>query len=303
MNRGRKTDLMRRSTLTSGNFSRSATIFGAALLVACSLLLSTGETHARGARKTHVVQAGESVAKIADFYGVSQRDLLEMNGLKKGKALRKGQKLKIPNVLRVSGKKYKVKKGDSLGSIAAKFKRTAAQIAHANKVKVGDNLAVGRVLVIPDRGATTQGIAVKGREIKPIVFLRVRTGEREKLKLYSSKGKLNKRSVTRLSYLSRDKIGGKVKRLNFRLIKMIQALAEEFPGKPIEIISGYRANQVGGNESQHAFGRAIDFRIPGVPSKQVYRFCKKLSRSGCGYYPKDGFLHMDAREESASWIE
>lgn len=261
------------------------------------------DAESRGARKTHVVQAGESIARIADFYGVSQRDLREMNRLRKGRPLKVGQKLKIPNVLRVPGKKYKVRKGDTLASIANKHGRTAREVAQANKLDVDDPLRIGRTIVIPDKGATSRGIKAKGREIKPILFLRVRTGERERLRLYNSNGKINRRGVTRLSYLSRDKVDGKVKRLNFRLIKMLEAIAEEFPDKPIEIISGYRAQQVGGNESQHAFGRAMDFRIPGVSGKQVWRACKKLPRSGCGYYPKDGFVHMDAREKKASWVE
>lgn len=277
--------------------------FQVAAIFLLTLISFSQPVQARDPRKTHVVQAGDSIAKIADFYGVSQRDLREMNNLKKDQPVRLGQKLKIPNVLRVSGKNYKVKKGDSLASIAAKFKRTPGQIAHANKIKVDAVLPLGRTIVIPDNGATTTGIKVKGRTIKPILFLRVRTGERERLRLYSNKGELNRRSVLRLSRLSRDKIGGKVNRLNFRLIEMIQLVAEAFPDKPIEIISGYRANQVGGNESQHAFGRALDFRIPGVSTKQIFRFCKSLPRSGCGYYPKDGFVHMDAREKSASWVE
>ncbi|MCP4601874.1 MAG: LysM peptidoglycan-binding domain-containing protein [Proteobacteria bacterium] len=259
--------------------------------------------HSRDPRKTHVVQAGESVAKIADYYGISQRDLREMNGLRKGRSLRVGQKLKVPNVLRVPGKKYRVKKGDTLASIGAKFKRTVSQIAHANKLSVSASLQVGRTLVIPDKEATSKGIKVAGREIKPILFLRVRTGERKTLRLYTKKGKLNKGSVMRLSRLSRDKIGNKVKRLNFRLVKMIQLVAEEFPDKPIEIISGYRAQQVDGEESQHAFGRALDFRIRGVSPRQIYRFCKTLPRSGCGFYPTSGFVHMDAREKSATWVE
>lgn len=289
-----------KSSAGTGHLVPPAAALALALLTAFALPPAAS---ARDARKTHVVKSGESIAKIADFYGVSQRDLREMNGLTKGKPLRLGQKLKIPNVLRLPGKQYKVKEGDTLASIATRFNRSASQIAHANKIDEEAPLDVGRTLVIPDKGATTTGIKVKGREIVPIVFLRVRTGEREKLRLYSSKGKLNKHSVMRLSYLARDKIDGKVKRLNFRLVEMIQAVAEEFPDKPIEIISGYRAQEVGGNESQHAFGRALDFRIPGVPARQIFRFCKTLPRAGCGHYPKDGFVHMDAREESASWTE
>lgn len=265
-------------------------------------VLVVSSAYARKARKTHVVESGESIAKIADFYGVSQRDLREINSLRSGKSLKIGQKLIIPNVLRVSGKTYKVKKGDSLASIAAKFKRTPKEIAAANKISVNKALKVGRTLVIPDKNSQSTHIKIKGRTIKPILFLRVRTGERERLQLYYKNGKVNKQAVKRLSKLARDKHGGKVKRLNYNLINLIQRVAEEFPGKPIEIISGYRA-QAGGSESQHAFGRAMDIRIPGVSGKQVFRFCRKLPRAGCGYYPKTGFVHIDAREKKSFWID
>ena len=68
----------------------------AALALAIGTLGAPSPSNCRKIKTTHVVKSGESVAKIADFYGVSQRDLRELNGLKKGKALKVGQKLKIP---------------------------------------------------------------------------------------------------------------------------------------------------------------------------------------------------------------
>jgi uncharacterized protein YcbK (DUF882 family) len=271
------------------------------LVVIFTLLFSTAAS-ARKSRLTHIVKKGDSIARIADFYSVSQRDLREMNGLSKKRPLKPGQKLKIPNVYRVSGKTYKVKKGDSLASIAAKFKRTAKEIAEANKISKSKPLRAGRTLIIPDRNRSATTIKIKDHKVKPIMFLRVRMGDRERIQLYYQNGKINKTSVKKLSYLARDKHGNKVKRLNFRLVKMIQLVSEKFPGKAIEIISGYRA-QAGGNESQHAFGRAMDFRISGVAPKTIWQFCKTLPRSGCGYYPNSGFVHMDAREKKVTWID
>jgi uncharacterized protein YcbK (DUF882 family) len=281
---------------------RGARWVAAAVAVGLLFAVVPGSSPARKTKKVHVVQAGDSVAKIADFYGVSQRDLCEINGLRRDRPLRIGQELKIPRVLRVAGKRYTVKKGDTLASIAAKFDRTVQEIAHANKMSADAPLRLGRTIVIPDKGGKATTIKAARHDIKPILFLRIRTGERERLRLYNANGSINKRSVRRLSYLCRDKVGGKVKRLHFRLIKMVQLVSEEFPGKPIEIISGYRANSKG-TESQHALGRALDFRIPGILGKQLYRFCKTLPRSGCGYYPNSGFIHMDAREKNTTWID
>ncbi|MBN2803025.1 MAG: LysM peptidoglycan-binding domain-containing protein [Deltaproteobacteria bacterium] len=267
-----------------------------------TILFADGEVSARKQRKIHIVQKGESIASIADFYGVSQRDLCEMNKISTKKPLRLGQKLKIPNVLRISGKTYTVKQGDSLSSIAAHYKRTPKDIAHANKISVTTPLQAGRVLLIPDKNSNATVISPKGKKLEPILFLRVRMGDRARLKLYHDNGKINKTSVQKLSYLARDKHGDKVKRLNFRLVKMIQLVSEKFPDKAIEIISGYRS-QAGGNESQHAFGRALDFRIKGVSGKSIWNFCKTIKNSGCGYYPNGGFVHMDAREKNASWVD
>ncbi len=283
--------------------ARGGRLRAMAIALALGALAASAAAQAREARKTHVVQTGESVAKIADYYGVSQRDLRELNGLSESRGLRVGQELRIPNVLRVSGTQYKVKKGDTVASIATASHRTPRQIAAANKIAVGATLLEGRTLVIPDKGATSKGIQVEGHEIAPIAFLRVRTGERETLGLFTKKGELDKGAVTKLSYLCREKVTNKVKRPNVRLVKMIQAVSEEFPGKPIEIISGYRQSEVSGRESQHAFGRALDFRITGVPLNQIFRFCKSQPRSGCGIYPRSGFVHMDAREKNATWHE
>jgi uncharacterized protein YcbK (DUF882 family) len=274
---------------------------GIFLILAAMALVFASPCNARKVRKDHIVKAGESIAKIADFYGVSQRDLRELNHWPKGKPLQIGQKLKIPNVLRVSGKTYKVKEGDSLASIGQKFDRTAAEIAQANKLSVDAPLSVGRVLVIPDKAATGHTYAPREGTPGEILFLRVRTGEKASLRLYTSKGQVNKNAVLQLSKLAKDHKTKKVNRLNTRLIYLLQKIGDHFDNRVIEIISGYR-EQSTGNESQHAFGRAMDIRIPGVSTKTLYQFCRKLPRAGCGYYPRDGFVHVDAREKKTFWI-
>ena len=267
------------------------------------ILLAATPAHALKTKVHHIVQQGESVASICDHYGVAQRDFLELNGLKKGRPLKLGQKVKIPNVLRVSGKRYTVKSGDTLASIAAKYKQTARELAAVNKLDPEKPLPLGRILVIPDSEGSSKKIAVDDDGLESILFLRIKTGERERLNLYSRSGNVIYKSVQRLSYLARDiKANDKSKRLHYRLVKMIQEVAEKFPGKPIEIISGYRT-QAGGNESQHAFGRALDFRMPGISGKAIFTFCKTLKHAGCGYYPNDGFVHMDARTQRATWID
>ncbi len=276
--------------------------FATLLIVVLLGLFFSVSVLARKIRKTHTVKKGDSIAKIADFYGVSQRDLCEINNISKKRPLKNGQNLKIPNVLRVSGKTYTVKKGDSLATIATKFKRTPKQIAVANKINISRPLKEGRTLLIPDKDSSGVTIKPRGKKLKSVMFLRIRMGDRARIKLYNKDGSINRQGVRKLSYLARDKHDNKVKRLNYRLVKMLQLVSEKFPGRAIEILSGYRS-QAGGNESQHAFGRAMDFKVSGVDAKSVWRFCKTLSRSGCGYYPQLHFVHMDAREKKVTWVD
>jgi LysM repeat protein len=101
--------------------------------------------------KTYVVQPGDSVAKVADFHGVSQSALRSANGMKKSDPLRVGKKIVIPMGLRGgSGRSQVVRKGDTLASIAKKHKVSVKGLAVANKLKPDSPLKLGRTLLIPD---------------------------------------------------------------------------------------------------------------------------------------------------------
>ena len=100
--------------------------------------------------KVHVVKSGDSIAQIADFYGVSQRDLKDANGIGKGSIIDIGDRLVIPDVLRKGATKgHVVKSGDTLVQIAKKYKVSVKDLAQANKIKPKSRLTIGKTLVIP----------------------------------------------------------------------------------------------------------------------------------------------------------
>ena len=102
----------------------------------------------------HVVKRGESLGKIAHRYHTTISKIQQLNNLK-GSNIQAGQKLKITGSVAPSGGssngyiKHKVKSGESLGSIAGKYKGVkVSDIKRANNMK-NDNIRAGQVLKIP----------------------------------------------------------------------------------------------------------------------------------------------------------
>lgn len=325
---------------------------------------------------TYVVRPGDSIAKVADFHGVSQFDLRRANRMGPKGKLKIGQEITIPMILRGGASQgHVIRKGDTLASIAARYDVSVGALAKENKLERGSVLDLGRTLIIPDEddepeaheprrslklvksgekipggvrhtvqpGQTLWSIAraynvkgqtiarrneleegaalkawqklvipgakkvvpvrVKGFVVQPIRFVRVYNDESMSLKLMNRSGRVNKWSRKKLSALAGPRKGKRrAKLFHPRLIHMIQRVAEHWPGKTIEIVSGYRPGETG-SESKHSEGRAIDFRVAGVSNKDLYDFCTQLPKSGCGYYPNSVFIHMDARDKSATWTD
>lgn len=80
-------------------------------------------------------------------------------------------------------------------------------------------------------------------------------------------------------------------------------------GKPddvIDIVCGYRSQETNemlrqgstaktgvAEHSQHVLGKAIDIRVPGVPTAHLRDAAMSLEAGGVGYYPKSQFVHVD----------
>lgn len=87
------------------------------------------------------------------------------------------------------------------------------------------------------------------------------------------------------------------------LLLRLQAVANEFKGKPISIVSGYRPTAKSG---YHKEARALDVHVEGVRNEDLVTFCRSLSDTGCGYYPHSSFVHMDVRPAGTGhvyWID
>ncbi|WP_033543335.1 polysaccharide deacetylase family protein [Planococcus sp. CAU13] len=102
---------------------------------------------------TYTVKAGDTMYSIAKRYNTTVAKLAAANNIVNVNLLRVGQVLKIPGTTATqppaTSVKYTVKAGDTLYSIASRYKTTVAKIAATNKITNVNLLRVGQVLVIP----------------------------------------------------------------------------------------------------------------------------------------------------------
>ena len=95
------------------------------------------------------VKEGDTVSTIAEAYGVSEETILWENNLLSRTEIKPGQTLKI---LPVSGIAHTVSSGDTIYSIAKKYRASAQAILDYPFNDVGDDLqlSTGQILIVPD---------------------------------------------------------------------------------------------------------------------------------------------------------
>jgi len=92
-----------------------------------------------------------------------------------------------------------------------------------------------------------------------------------------------------------------VMRVHDGLLKRLQKVAEHYPGRTLEIVSGHRPEAR--DSSRHHHGRALDFRVQGVTRERLRDFLRTFDATGVGYYPNSSFVHMDVREDRGYWVD
>ncbi len=106
------------------------------------------------------VQSGDTVSSIAAKYGSAVKDIISTNNLPANGKLSVGQDLLIPvpgpsggpgptATPGTTGLMYSVQSGDTISSLAARYKSQVDWILQANNMKPGDTLRVGQPLLIP----------------------------------------------------------------------------------------------------------------------------------------------------------
>lgn len=110
----------------------------------------------------------------------------------------------------------------------------------------------------------------------------------------------------------RDHFTNQAAQVDPRLARVVMDSAARFKATLVEVVSGYRSPKYNlmlrkkghavARDSQHPLGNAVDFRVAGVATRQLYRFVRSLRAGGAGYYPRSAFVHADLGPVR-TWVE
>lgn len=166
---------------------------------------------------------------------------------------------------------------------------------------IGGALALGA-------GAMTGGEAFAAGAERRLAFRNVHNGETVDARWFGARG-FDAEGLAEIDHGLRDWRTGQSIRMDRQLIDLLTTVRERLdlaPGKRFDIISGYRSSHTnaalrtkGGaqtgvaTKSKHMTGQATDIALPGVDLARVKLAALSMKRGGVGYYPRDGFVHVD----------
>jgi len=128
--------------------------------------------------------------------------------------------------------------------------------------------------------------------------------------VFARNGRFLPAGMAELNHGLRDWRTGEATAMDPRLLALLVALRKRLDvsgNHKIDLISGYRSprtnamlQRAGGDhsgvasQSQHMLGKATDIMIPGVSLERLRGAALSLGGGGVGYYPRDGFVHVDS---------
>ncbi|MBI5512148.1 MAG: LysM peptidoglycan-binding domain-containing protein [Deltaproteobacteria bacterium] len=217
-----------------------------------------------------------------------------------------------PVVVRVTDRVYVVRPGDSLQGIAGRLQVPPRELAARNGLNAPFSLRVGRRLRLPEgvpqevlrtlptRDEVSAGSDGTGTGHRPGVVTLVR--QRDQAETTTNFNAAGSAPRLRLERWAQARNGAQ-RVMHPRLRQVLATLSDRFGGRRIVVLSGYRPHRGGRStlQNHHALGAALDLRVEGVATRQVYEFCQTLPRVGCGYASGGNFVHVDLRAEAAHW--
>lgn len=199
--------------------------------------------------------------------------------------------------------------GQRLETIAKRYQVSIDALREANRLRRNAKLKPGQVLVIPgslpDGGLSRAGEdddhhAPSTRLLKKGYLDLSTYTTRYRGVVFDKKGKVASGAVESISKLFAAT--GSRPRVDARLIALLADVSEHFGGRPVRVVSGWRDHSYF-EDSRHKHSQAVDFSIPGVANTVVRDYVRRFRNCGVGYYPNSSFVHLDARDAAAYWVD
>ena len=250
-------------------FSRRLRVAGLTMAAACAIGCAAATWSERAAADIqHVVARGHTIQAIAHRYHVTVKAIIEANHLRDGRHLKIGETLIIPGVT--------PPKPNPLHGAAPGSKATTRPVSCAMRAK-------------------TPGV---------VHATRLATNEDFVIRVSSRRGHVVPTALKSFERLMRS-AHGLAHPPDARLVALVGQVSNHFGSRKLEVISGFRPYSPTQYtpHSNHNIGRALDFRVVGVPNEVLRDYCKTLHNVGVGYYPNSTFVHLDVRDTSAAWID
>ena len=143
----------------------------------------------------------------------------------------------------------------------------------------------------------------KGLFEKKISLYNVHTDEKLD-RVFWADGEYIDESLDEISYLFRDFRQNSIIDIDKELIDTmynVQSLVGNY--KRINVLSGYRTRKTQNmlrhsghhvaKDSMHSYGKAVDIDMDRTSVRHLMNAAKVLRKGGVGYYPRNGFVHID----------
>lgn len=275
---------------------KRATILSALAATLASLVSAPSASAQTAAPRYYTVVNGDTLWEIAQRFHVRASEIADRSHLTAPYALRRGMQLRLPSrAVAVPDPSPNAPPATATAPNAHPAAHPATTAAHAATTRPtapatatqNNNRRPGGRWGRPShpgvvhlkRVADDESIVVDLRRIGPV-----------------TRGRM--RSFLRAS-------NGATHAIDPRLLRQVALVSDHFGGRTLEVISSFRPRRRGQftAHSRHNVGHAIDFRVEGVSNRALRDYCRTLAATGCGFYPRSVFVHMDTRDESAYWVD
>lgn len=161
-------------------------------------------------------------------------------------------------------------------------------------------------IALPDDFAPTRAFSfgADAPESRELSFYCVHTGEGLNVD-YFVDGRYEPGALEAIDHLLRDYHNDEICQFDPRVLNQLFDLRRALGStEAFHVFSGYRSpatnesyRRISGRVAEHSYhmtGQAIDIQLPGRDIRQLRNVAVAMRAGGVGYYPSEGFLHLDS---------